>query len=107
MHKLSFEKKKCLFLQATSLDVSNTTKDVVETMIDNSSVCSQNLMLMIELRKKILTFRDIIDLPPCECSSSIYEVFNSLHEQYAITRKVIYLKLHFISFILFLSSGSC
>ncbi|KAL0001890.1 hypothetical protein SO802_015671 [Lithocarpus litseifolius] len=73
-------------IQATSLDVSNTTKDVVETMIDNSSVCRQNLMLMIELRKKILTFRDIIDLPPCECSSSIYELLmgtiEDLHNLY-------------------------
>jgi len=36
--------------------------------------CS-NLILLMELRKKIMTFRDIIDLPPCDGSASINEVY--------------------------------
>ncbi|XP_062162974.1 uncharacterized protein At4g04980-like isoform X2 [Alnus glutinosa] len=35
--------------------------------------CS-NLILLMELRKKIMTFRDIIDLPPCDGSASINEL---------------------------------
>jgi hypothetical protein len=33
-----------------------------------------NFILMMELRKKIITFRDIIDLPPFDGSLSINEV---------------------------------
>jgi hypothetical protein len=35
---------------------------------------SGNFILMMELRKKIITFRDIIDLPPFDASLSINEV---------------------------------
>ncbi|XP_038690441.1 uncharacterized protein At4g04980 [Tripterygium wilfordii] len=35
---------------------------------------SDNLVMIMELRKKILTFRDIIDLPPCEASAPINEL---------------------------------
>ncbi|XP_022715920.1 uncharacterized protein At4g04980-like [Durio zibethinus] len=37
---------------------------------DNSSQSACNFILMMELRKKIITFRDIIDLPPCSTSVS-------------------------------------
>ena len=94
-------------MQVTSSDASKNTKDVAEMMKENSSVWGGNFMFMIELRKKILTFRDIIDLPACDCSSPIIEVFNYLLKQYASTRKVIHLKLSFISLSCFPSSGSC
>ncbi|KAJ6396923.1 hypothetical protein OIU77_021873 [Salix suchowensis] len=35
---------------------------------------SGNFILMMELRKKIITFRDIVDLPPFDGSLSISEV---------------------------------
>lgn len=35
---------------------------------------SGNFILMMELRKKIITFRDIVDLPPFDGSLSINEV---------------------------------
>lgn len=65
-------------MQATSSDVSNL-KNVVGMMPDNSSGWRANFMFMIELRKKILTFRDIIDLPPCDGSSPIHEVLITIY----------------------------
>ncbi|XP_062103159.1 uncharacterized protein At4g04980-like [Humulus lupulus] len=45
-----------------------------------------NFIFMVELRKKILTFRDIIDLPPCDGSSPISELVKGtvedLHKLY-------------------------
>lgn len=35
---------------------------------------TSKLILLMELRKKIMTFRDILDLPPCDGSASINEV---------------------------------
>ncbi|XP_020540063.1 uncharacterized protein At4g04980 isoform X2 [Jatropha curcas] len=40
----------------------------------NSCGWRGDIFLMVELRKKILTFRDIIDLPPCDGSAPINEV---------------------------------
>lgn len=40
----------------------------------NSYGWAGNLMLIVELRKRILTFRDIIDLPPCDDSGPINEL---------------------------------
>ncbi|KAF5481249.1 hypothetical protein F2P56_001917 [Juglans regia] len=59
-----------------SPDVSKIPKDVVLVgmMIDNSNGWGGNFVQMIELRKKILTFRDVIDLPPCDGSSQIHEL---------------------------------
>lgn len=39
-----------------------------------SSRCKDNFVQMMELRKKILILRDIVDLPPLERSASINEV---------------------------------
>lgn len=74
LRKLSFLTKKGWFMQATSSDVSKNLKNVAGMMPDNSSGWRGNVMFLIELRKKILTFRDIIDLPPCDDSSPIHEV---------------------------------
>lgn len=58
-----------------SPDASKIPKDVVAgMMIDNSNGWGGNFVQMIELRKKILTFRDVIDLPPCDGSSPIHEL---------------------------------
>ncbi|KAJ6767143.1 hypothetical protein OIU79_022996 [Salix purpurea] len=47
---------------------------------------SGNFILMMELRKKIITFRDIVDLPPFDGSLSIYELvmgtMRDLHKFY-------------------------
>ncbi|CAK7350649.1 unnamed protein product [Dovyalis caffra] len=45
---------------------------------------SGNFILMMELRKKIITFRDIIDLPPFDGSLSINELD---YEKHALTLK--------------------
>lgn len=70
------DQRKELFLQPRSPDVSKIPKDVVAgMMIDNSNGWGGNFVQMIELRKKILTFRDVIDLPPCDGLGPIHEVF--------------------------------
>lgn len=43
---------------------------------------TSNLILLMELRKKIMTFRDIIDLPPCDGSASINEVYIYIYISY-------------------------
>lgn len=48
--------------------------EVAGIAIENSRGWTGNFILMIELRKKILTFRDIINLPPCDGSSPIQEL---------------------------------
>lgn len=45
--------------------------------LDSSFRCRGKLNKMVELRKKILSFRDIIDLPPSDGSASIDEVWMS------------------------------
>ncbi|KAF4394343.1 hypothetical protein G4B88_018493 [Cannabis sativa] len=56
------------------------------TISGNSCGWTGNLIFMVELRKKILTFRDIIDLPPCDGSSPINELVKGtvedLHKLY-------------------------
>lgn len=42
--------------------------------MENSRGSFGNMMLVEELRKKILTFRDFIDLPPCGPSGPIHTV---------------------------------
>ncbi|KAL5581949.1 hypothetical protein UlMin_014391 [Ulmus minor] len=52
--------------QGKRLDVSKN--------LENGCGWTGNFILMMELRKKILAFRDIIDLPPCDGSSPIQEL---------------------------------
>ncbi|KAH7532905.1 hypothetical protein FEM48_Zijuj04G0072000 [Ziziphus jujuba var. spinosa] len=62
-------------VQVSSSDVPKNAGEVMVGMkTENSSGWAGNLMLMMELRKKTLTFRDIIDLPPCNGSSPIHEL---------------------------------
>ncbi|KAE8689508.1 Toll-Interleukin-Resistance domain family protein [Hibiscus syriacus] len=53
---------------------------------DNSPPLQGNFVLMVELRKKITTFRDIVDLPPCSTSLSIDKMIigtmQDLHKYY-------------------------
>ncbi|GMJ14663.1 hypothetical protein HRI_005135500 [Hibiscus trionum] len=53
---------------------------------DNSSSLQINFILMMELRKKIITFRDIIGLPPCDTALStdqmIIGTMQDLHKYY-------------------------
>lgn len=48
--------------------------EVTGIAIENSCGWTGNFILMMELRKKILIFRDVIDLPPCDGSSPIQEL---------------------------------
>ncbi|GFZ12927.1 hydroxyproline-rich glycoprotein family protein [Actinidia rufa] len=41
---------------------------------DNCSGWAEKFMVMMKLRKQIVTFRDIIDLPPCDDSGPIHEL---------------------------------
>lgn len=40
-----------------------------------SFVGADQLILMVEIHKKIMAFRDILDLAPCNSSASLREVF--------------------------------
>ena len=55
-------------------NLPKSQKEVLGMTIGSPLGHASNLMLMLELRKKISLFRDIIDLPPCDGSTSINEV---------------------------------
>jgi hypothetical protein len=55
--------------------LSNNPKEEQGMTIGSRFGYTSNLILLMELRKKIMTFRDIIDLPPCDGSASINEVY--------------------------------
>ncbi|XP_022724319.1 uncharacterized protein At4g04980-like [Durio zibethinus] len=65
---------------------SKKQKEAKGSRKDSSSQPACNFIMMMELRKKIITFRDIIDLPPCSNSVSIYQLLlgtmKDLHEFY-------------------------
>lgn len=50
-------------------------KEVKGLKIVKSSGCTDNLKLMENLKKKIMLFRDIIDLPPSDSSKSLDQVY--------------------------------
>lgn len=81
-----------------SSDASKNKNEVKNVKKDNSRGWAGNFILMMELRKKILTFRDIIDLPPCDGSASINEVFLLFMLFLELTTKSIssYLSLSFL-----------
>lgn len=54
--------------------LSKSHKEVQGISIGSSFGNAGNLILAMELRNKILSFRDILDLPPCDGSASINEV---------------------------------
>nr|POF03722.1 uncharacterized protein CFP56_06642 [Quercus suber] len=67
-------------------NLPKSQKEVLGMTIGSPLGHASNLMLMLELRKKISLFRDIIDLPPCDGSTSINELvmgtIEDLHELY-------------------------
>lgn len=50
-------------------------KEVKGLKIVKSSGCTDNFKLMANLKKKIMQFRDIIDLPPSDSSKSLDQVY--------------------------------
>ncbi|KAL6975816.1 hypothetical protein U1Q18_024612 [Sarracenia purpurea var. burkii] len=73
--------------QATkSSDASKMGKEVEYMMNNNSGGWPENIVVMMEIRKKIVTLRDIIDLPPCDDSGPIHELMvgtvEDLHKLY-------------------------
>ena len=56
------------------MNVSKVNKEATGLEVANSRGGIGDLMLMFELRKKIITFRDILHLPPCANATAIAEV---------------------------------
>ncbi|MCL7051951.1 hypothetical protein MKW94_025663 [Papaver nudicaule] len=54
--------------------VSKNQKEVKGHTADKSCGWASNFLSMVELRRKILSFRDIIDLPPCDTRGPIKEL---------------------------------
>ncbi|XP_018860716.2 uncharacterized protein At4g04980 isoform X1 [Juglans regia] len=54
--------------------LSKSHKEVQGISIGSTFGNASNLILAMELRNKILSFRDILDLPPCDGSASINEL---------------------------------
>lgn len=63
-----------LLQENQSLEVPKTQKEVAGSKMDNSYGWVGNFMFLDELRKKIMSLRDIMDLPPCNGSQPIIEV---------------------------------
>ncbi|KAF7115933.1 hypothetical protein RHSIM_RhsimUnG0043100 [Rhododendron simsii] len=62
-------------------DVSKNPREVKGFKVHNSHSVAGNFVTMAELRTKVLTFRDLIDLPPCVGSASANElVINTLKD---------------------------
>ncbi|KAK9284763.1 hypothetical protein L1049_023940 [Liquidambar formosana] len=57
-----------------SSGICKNSKEVAGVMIDKPCGWAGNFMLMMDIRMKILTFRDTIDLPPCDSSGPIHEL---------------------------------
>ncbi|RVW13345.1 Uncharacterized protein CK203_089029 [Vitis vinifera] len=74
--------------QARSADLTKNQKNVAGMMIDESCGLTGNLMMMMELRKKVMTFRDIIGFPPYDEAGPINELVigtvEDLHKLYPI-----------------------
>nr|XP_027060952.1 uncharacterized protein At4g04980-like [Coffea arabica] len=56
------------------MNVSKVNKEATGLEVANSRGGIGDLMLMFELRKKIITFRDILHLPPCANATAIAEL---------------------------------
>ncbi|PON84655.1 hydroxyproline-rich glycoprotein family protein [Trema orientale] len=66
--------------QEKSSVISKNPVEISGMSKESSCGWTGNFIFMIDLRKKILTFRDIIDLPPCDGSSPIHELVNGTVE---------------------------
>ncbi|KAF8409313.1 hypothetical protein HHK36_005387 [Tetracentron sinense] len=79
------------FEATKSSHVPKNQMEVAGLTIDNSCGWAGNFVLIMELRKKILTFRDIIDLPPCDESGSINELMmGTLEDLHKLYPKIIH-----------------
>ncbi|CBI38446.3 unnamed protein product, partial [Vitis vinifera] len=67
-------------------NISKNQKPAQSLKTEMSYGKTGNFILIMELRKKIMTFRDLIDLPPCDGSASIDELViwttEELHKMY-------------------------
>ncbi|KAI3846794.1 hypothetical protein MKX03_028310 [Papaver bracteatum] len=63
-----------LFEAKMNSAVSKNPKEVKGHTVDKSGGWASNFLSMVELRRKILSFRDIIDLPPCDTRGPIKEL---------------------------------
>ncbi|RZC46465.1 hypothetical protein C5167_039415 [Papaver somniferum] len=63
-----------LFEAKMNSAVSKNQKEVKGHSVDKSCGWASNFLSMVELRRKILSFRDIIDLPPCDTRGPIKEL---------------------------------
>ncbi|GAV74431.1 hypothetical protein CFOL_v3_17911, partial [Cephalotus follicularis] len=64
-----------LLMQTTMVsNLPKRQKLVKGSRMDSSCGWTGNFISMVELRKKIMVFRDIIDLPPCDGSASVNEL---------------------------------
>ena len=57
---------------------------MVGLKMDHTRGSAGSFILMMELRKKVFAFRDIVDLPPCGGSASINEVNNLYGIEFSI-----------------------
>ncbi|KAF2283211.1 hypothetical protein GH714_043544 [Hevea brasiliensis] len=74
----------------SSVVATKNPKEMTSMMRSNTCGWAANLLLMVELRKRILTFRDVIDLPPCDGSGPIHElVMDTVEDLYHLYPKVV------------------
>ena len=62
-------------LQARSENVTESQEIVVGMMIDESYGWTKSMTMMMELRKKVMILRDIINFPPYDEASPLNEVY--------------------------------
>ncbi|KAK2969844.1 hypothetical protein RJ640_030153 [Escallonia rubra] len=70
---LGYEGKELLETNKSS-DAPKNLKESKGLIMRNSCGVAGNFVTMMELRAKILTFRDLLDLPPCVGSASVMEL---------------------------------
>ncbi|XP_031395828.1 uncharacterized protein At4g04980 [Punica granatum] len=78
--------KSCGFEAMKEAEIFGNQKECKGSQSNNSSRCSNDKILTMELRRKISLFRDIMDLPLCDWSISIdelvIETMEDLHKLY-------------------------
>uniref|UniRef100_A0A5B7B8E3 Uncharacterized protein n=1 Tax=Davidia involucrata TaxID=16924 RepID=A0A5B7B8E3_DAVIN len=88
--KSGFEGKEDVLETKKSSGSSKKPREVIKGFtVRNSCSVAGNFITTTELREKILTFRDLIDLPPCVSSASVNELVigtvKDLHKLYPDT----------------------
>ncbi|KAI4299336.1 hypothetical protein L6164_032805 [Bauhinia variegata] len=78
LRPLLFRRNKCALeaLRGTNMAMkpSKAEKESNREQIECSFVGADQLILMLEVQKKIVAFRDVLDLAPCNCSASLREM---------------------------------